>query len=149
MGLELPIIVILGLAAPFGIALLNKVKWSSKTKQLVALGVSIAASVLWLVATGGIGGLSDPTSLAVAATSIYTLTQIVYSFIFKNVLSKLEAATDKEAVVVIPDIEVPGNLVVTSSETVKVSEVTDSSANVTVDSPIEVAATNDHREPRG
>lgn len=143
--MELALIMLLGIAAPFGIALFNKVKWSSKTKQLVAFGFSIVLAFLWLFITGGLDGFTGVESIAVVIPSIYALSQIVYEFIFKNVLSKLEAATHKDAVVVIPDLPQDG-LVVTSSETVKVSEVSDASANVPVSEPILIET---QETPRG
>lgn len=144
--MEPTLLLILGLASPFLIALINKVGWSSTTKQLVAFGVSIVLAVLWLVLTGGIAGFGVEQLLA-AVPVVYALSQAMYEFFVKNITSKLEAATDKSAVVVIPAIDNADNLVVTSNDTVQVSKVTDESANVEVDSPIEISKVN--TEPRG
>lgn len=143
--MELPLILILGLVAPFLIALLNRVGWSSKTKQLMAFGVAILLAVIWILMTGGIAGFGFE-SIVAAVPAIYALSQLVYEFLFKNVISKLEAATDRNAVVVIPDVNAVNGVLVTSNETIKVSEVSDAPANVPASAPIEVTTTP---EPRG
>jgi hypothetical protein len=147
--MDATLLLLLGLIAPFAIALINKVKWSSSTKQLVAFGVSIVFAVLWLVVTGGIAGYGIQSLLA-AVPAIYTLSQAVYEFFVKNIASKLEAATDKSAVVISP---APGenNVFVTSNETIQVAKVSDAPANVVVDSPIEITTNVDPEtpEPRG
>lgn len=142
--MELPLILILGLVAPFVVALLNKVKWSSKTKQLVTLAVSIVLAVVWFALTGGVDGYGIE-SIVAAAPGIYALSQIVYQFFLKNVIAKLEAATDREAVVIIPDVDTSG-VIVTSNDTIKVSETTDLPANVPAESPVVVETAP---EPRG
>lgn len=143
--MELPLILILGLAAPFVVALLNRVRWSSKTKQLVTFGVSILLALVWLLMTGGVAGFGVE-SLVAAVPAIYALSQIVYEFFLKNVISKLEVATDPNAVIAIPDIDVANGVLVTSNETIKVSEVSDAPANVPVSGPIMIETTP---EPRG
>lgn len=101
--MELPLILVLGLVAPFIIALLNRVGWSSKTKQLVTFGVAIVLSLVWVVLTGGIAGFGFE-SIAAAIPAIYALSQIVYEFLFKNVIAKLESATDPNSSVEIPEV---------------------------------------------
>lgn len=144
--MEVTLVIILGALAPFLIAIINKVRWSSTTKQLVAWGTAIVLSVVWMAVTGGLAIL-DVQSFVTAVPVIYGLSQAVYEFLLKNVLAKLEAATDKDSVVVSPS-ENPDNVIVTSNETIQVANVTDSSANVEVESPIEITTTTDN-EPRG
>lgn len=147
--MDATLLLLLGLVSPFLIAIINKVKWSSSTKQLVAFGVSIVLAVLWLAMTGGIAGFGIQSLLA-AVPAIYTISQAVYEFFVKSLASKLEAATDKSAVVVSP-APGEGNVFVTSTETVQVAKVSDAPANVVVDAPIEITTKNDPDlpEPRG
>lgn len=143
--MELPLILALGLAAPFVVALFNRVGWSSKTKQLVTFGVAIVLSIVWILLTGGIDGFTV-TSISAAVPAIYALSQIVYEFLFKNVISKLEVATDPNAVIIVPDVDVPDGVLVTSNETIKVAETSDAPANVPAQAPLEVSTVP---EPRG
>lgn len=140
--MEVALVIILGAIAPFLIALINKVKWSSTTKQLVAWGTSIVLSVVWLLLSGGVSMIANWQAFVGAVPVIYALSQAVYEFLLKNVLSKLEAATDKSAVVVTP-AENPANVIVTSNETIQVANVSDANANVEVDAPIEIRTQND------
>lgn len=143
--MDIPLILILGLASPFIIAMFNRVGWSSKTKQLMAFAVAIVLSIVWIIMTGGIGGFTF-ASITAAVPAIYAMSQLVYEFLFKNVISKLEAATDRNAVVIIPDVDVPDGVIVTSNDTIKVSETTDAPANIPASAPVEVTTTP---EPRG
>lgn len=139
--MEIALVIILGALAPFLIAIINKVKWSSTTKQLVAWATAIVLAVVWLLLSGGLAVL-DFASFVGAVPVIYALSQAVYEFLLKNVLSKLEAATDKDAIVVSP-AENPNNVIVTSNETIEVARVSDENANVEVNSPIEIKTHND------
>lgn len=143
--MEVALIILLGAIAPFLIAIANKVKWSSTTKQLVAWGISIVLAVLWLFLSGGLSLVTDWQAFVGAVPVIYALSQAVYEFLLKNILSKLEAATDKSAIVVTPS-ELKDNVIVTSNDTIQVAKVSDANANVEVDAPIEIRT---HDEPRG
>lgn len=139
--MEVALVIILGALAPFLIALVSKVKWSSTTKQLVSWGFAIVLAVVWLILTGGLAVFSVESFLA-AVPIIYALSQAVYAFFLKNVLSKIEAATDKDAVIVIP-AEDPTNVIVTSNETLQVATATGVDGNVEVSAPIEIKTQNE------
>jgi len=141
--MDAALLIFLGLLAPFVTAALNRVRWTAKTKHLVAFGVSIALAIFWLVVTGGFAAFNVPAIIA-AMPAIYTISQAVYAFFVKNIASKLEAATDKSAVVVSPSSE-PDTVIVTSNDTIKVSNETGAPANVETPTPIKV----DTVEPRG
>ena len=144
--MEAALIIILGAVAPFLVAIISRVNWSSTTKQLVAWGVAIILAVVWLLLSGGLAVLDFPSFVA-AVPVIYALSQAVYEFLLKNVLGKLEAATDKSAVVVSP-AETTGNVIVTSNETIEVAtKHPEVNANVEVDTPLEIKTTDN--EPRG
>lgn len=143
--MEATLIIILGAVAPFLVALISRVGWSSTTKQLVAWGISIVLGILWIVLTGGFATFTFESFIA-AVPVIYALSQAVYEFLLKNVLGKLEAATDKSAVVVTP-AETPGNVVITSNETIEVAKVSEADANVEVNAPVEIKTKT--TEPRG
>lgn len=145
--MEATLIIILGAIAPFLVAIINRVGWSATTKQLVAWGIALGLGILWTVLTGGIGAFTLQ-SFVTAVPVIYALSQAVYEFLLKNVLGKLEAATDKSAVVVTPDPDNANNVVVTSNETIEVAtKNAEADANVVVDAPIEIDTVDN--EPRG
>lgn len=137
------LLVLLSMASPFVIAFFNKVKWSSKTRELVAAGVAIVVAVAWLALTGSI---TDWTNIIVAAPAVYTLQSLIYRFVLKEWASKFEVATDKGAVIITP-AENPKDVLVTSSETIKVSEKEHAPENIEVDAPVEVQRTEP--EPKG
>lgn len=144
--MEATLIIILGAVAPFLVAIISRVGWSSTTKQLVAWGIALLLGVLWIVLTGGFAAGFTFEAFVTSVPVIYALSQAVYEFLLKNVLGKLEAATDKSAVVVSPAAD-PNSVIVTSNETIEVAKVSDADANVVVDAPIEIKTTN--TEPRG
>jgi hypothetical protein len=144
--MDAALLIFLGLLAPFLTAWLNRVRWTAKTKHLVAFGVSIALAVFWLVVTGGFAAFNVPAIIA-AMPAIYTISQAVYAFFVKNIASKFEAATDKSAVVISPADEVD-KVVVTSNDTIKVSNETGAPANVETPTPIRVDTVAEN-EPRG
>ena len=144
--MDAALLIFLGLLAPFLTAALNRVRWTSKTKHLVAFGVSIVLAVFWLVVTGGFAAF-DVTAIIAAMPAIYTISQAVYAFFVKNIASKFEAVTDKSAVVISPSDEVD-KVVVTSNDTIKVSNETGTPANVETHTPIRVD-TVEENEPRG
>lgn len=141
--MDAALLIFLGLLAPFLTALLNRVGWTSKTKHLVAFGVSIVLAVFWLAVTGGFAVFDVPAIIA-AMPAIYTISQAVYAFFVKNIASKLEAATDKNAVVISP-AEEADKVVVTSNDTIEVSNETGTPANVETSAPLKI----DTVEPRG
>jgi hypothetical protein len=144
--MDAALLIFLGLLAPFLTAALNRVGWTAKTKHLVAFGVSIVLAVFWLVVTGGFAVFDVPAIIA-AMPAIYTISQAVYAFFVKNIASKLEAATDKNAVVISP-AEEPDKVIVTSNDTIEVSNETGAPANVETSAPVRVD-TVEENEPRG
>lgn len=146
--MEATLFILLGAAAPFLVAIISRVGWSSTTKQLVAWGIAIVLGIVWVVLTGGFGAGFTFESFVAAVPIIYALSQAVYEFMLKNVLGKLEAATDKSAVVISPAPGHPENVVVTSNETIQVATKDHHiDANVEVEAPLEVHTTDN--EPRG
>lgn len=144
--MDAALLIFLGLLAPFLTAGLNRVRWTSKTKHLVAFGVSIVLAVFWLAVTGGFAAF-NVTAIIAAMPAIYTISQAVYAFFVKNIASKFEAATDKSAVVISPSDEVD-KVVVTSNDTIEVSNVSGTPANVETPAPVKVD-TVETPEPRG
>lgn len=86
--------IILTFFSPFVTAYFNRVQWSSEAKNLIAILVSAAIAVIYLILTGGI---ADWTELGVVIPIVYTLQQTVYQFILKKPAKELEAATTSEA----------------------------------------------------
>lgn len=144
--MDAALLIFLGLLAPFVTAIFSRVRWSAKTKHLVAFGVSIVLAVFWLAVTGGFATF-DVAAIIAAMPAIYTISQAVYAFFVKNIASKLEAATDKNAVVISPSDE-PDKVVVTSNETIEVSNELGTPANVETPAPVKID-TIETSEPRG
>ena len=144
--MDATLLILLGLLAPFVTAAFNRVRWSSKTKHLVAFGVSIFLAIVWLTLTGGFAAFNVPAILA-AVPAIYTISQAVYAFFVKNIASKFEAATDKSAVVISPSDE-PDKVIVTSNDTIEVSNELGTPANVETPAPVKVDTVT-NPEPRG
>lgn len=90
--MELPIIltIVFTLLSPFVTAFFNRVQWSSETKNLVAIAVSVAIAIIYVLMTGGI---ADWSQLAVVAPVIYSLQQVIYQFFVKGVAKKIELET--------------------------------------------------------
>lgn len=144
--MDAALLIFLSLLAPFLTAGLNRVRWSTKTKNLAAFGVSIVLAVFWLAVTGGFAAFNVPAIIA-AMPVIYTISQAVYAFFVKNIASKLEAATDKNAVVISPSEEID-KVIVTSNDTIKVSNETGGPVNVETPVPVQID-TVEKIEPRG
>lgn len=90
--MEIPIILTLVFTflSPFITAFLNRVQWSTETKTLMAMAVSLVIAVLYLIMTGGI---ADWSQLAVVGPMVFTLQQVVYKFFVKGPANELEIAT--------------------------------------------------------
>lgn len=83
------VLLILSIISPMIISYLTKSTMSSQAKQVVALLVSLVIAVIVAFTTGGTSLLFTSVngffeSLAVAAPTVYTIQQAVYSFIFKD-----------------------------------------------------------------
>lgn len=87
------LLVLLSAVSPILVAYLTKASWSSKTKQAVALlvTVAIAAIVAFVPALGGtavivLGSGVGPfaESLVAAVGVIFAIQQVVFNFIFKD-----------------------------------------------------------------
>lgn len=129
--MEIPVIitVLLTMASPFLNAAIQKVTWSSKTKTLVAYGVSIAIAVLYIFSTGGMLGWEQ---IVAAVPAIYMLQQGIYTFFLKNMTTKFEVLTTPGSVVV-SESEESGKVDVTSDLTIK-----ETGDKETVDAPAEI-----------
>lgn len=115
--LPVVITIVLTFFSPYVNAYINKVTWSSQTKNLVAIAVSLIIAVLYLVLTGGI---ADWTQLSFVVPAVFGLQQAVYQFFLKNSASKFEAATTKSAVIIAPSSE--GQVTISSDQTIKTGE---------------------------
>lgn len=83
--------ILLSALSPFIVGMLTKASMSSKTKSLVAFGVSAVIAVAWLATTGGLGALTLAAgvpafvqALGLAIGAAYTLQQAVHMFLFKG-----------------------------------------------------------------
>lgn len=101
--------VLLSALSPLIVGALTKASMTSKTKGLVAFGVSAVIAVAWLATTGGLGALTLAAgvpafvqALGLAVGAVYTLQQAVHKFLFKgtaladNVLANV-GVTDGES----------------------------------------------------
>lgn len=87
------LVVLLGLVSPLIISLLTKASMSARSKQLVALGVTIVLAIIVafvpglggtavLIANAGIPAFLE--SVIAAIPLIYTIQQVIYQFVFKG-----------------------------------------------------------------
>lgn len=118
--LPLALATVLTLISPFINAAVQKVTWSPQTKTLVAIGVSLLIAVAYLALTGGI---ADWTQLAVVVPAVYTVQQLVFQFLVKNIATKFEALTTPGSTVLAPT-DTPENVTVTTDKTVEASPAT-------------------------
>lgn len=140
------LLLILSMLSPFIIATVTRAKWSSKTRELIAAGVAIVVAIGWLALTGAI---SDWSNLAVAIPAVYTLQSLLYRFFLKEWATKFEAVTTPGSVTITP-AENAGNVEVTSSESIKLSEQKKiADPHVEANTPLEVERTNEVPEPKG
>jgi hypothetical protein len=126
---EVPIIItiLITMASPYVNAYINKVNWSAKTKNLVALATSTVIAIAYLYFTGGILGWDQ---LAVTMTSIYGLQQATYQFLLKVPASKFEAATRTDAVILTPTDE--NKVEVTTTDSIKAGDTISVEPPVTI-----------------
>jgi hypothetical protein len=128
------------LLLPFINAWINKVTWSPKTKSLVALGTSIVIAVVYVLLTGGIANLDQ---LWLAIPAIYGASQAVFQFLVKNIATKFEAITTKDAAVIAP-ADTAGTVTVTTDETIKAeTDTTPVPTPVQITTPEAVEITKD------
>jgi hypothetical protein len=133
--MEIPIVlvIIVTFFSPYVNAYIQKVTWSSQTKNLIALTVSAVIALGYLFLTGGIG---DWSQISIWVPAVYGLQQAVYNFILKNSASKFEAATTKGAVVVSP-AQTPGTVNVSTDSTIE-----DGTQKEEVSTPLQVTSTD-------
>lgn len=142
--MELPIVlvIIITFFSPYVNAYIQRVTWSSETKNLVALTVSAVIALAYLIFTGGIG---DWSQISIWVPAVYGLQQAAYNFILKSSASKFEAATTKGSVVVTP-AETPGTVNVSTDATIVAGTVKEEVAT-----PLQVVSTEPkieiHKEP--
>lgn len=119
--MEIPIVItiIITFFSPYVNAYIQKVTWSSETKNLLAITVSLIIAVVYLIVTGGI---ADWSQIGIAIPAVYGLQQATYNFILKNSATKFEAITRTKPVIVAPSDANPGMVTVTTEETIKNSE---------------------------
>jgi hypothetical protein len=131
MELALPLTLVLTFLSPFLSAYVQNVDWSPKTKTLLAMVLSLAIAILYLVMTGGI---ADWSQIGVAIPAVYGLQQAVYQFFLKNIATKFEAITQLGSLVITPSKQ-EGKVDVTSDATIEAT-----GDNVAVDTPVQVIA---------
>lgn len=90
---------VLTIVSPLIAALFTKVTMTSRTKNLVALGVSVVIAVGWVLLNGGFNGVD----IALALGSVYGLQQLIYNQILKDTAKEIEANYGVTA----PDTDVP------------------------------------------
>lgn len=129
MELAIAATAVFAIISPFINAWVNQVKWTPKTKALVAWITAIILGTAYVLFTGGIANI---TQLFIAAPVIYGYTQVVYQFLVKNIATKFEAITSKDSVVVTPS-EDPAKLDVTTDATIK-----ETGDNITVTPPVQI-----------
>lgn len=94
------LLAVVSILAPIMIAIFNQVGWDPKVKQAVTFGVAMLISAVYLVGTGH----WDPANIVATITEVYTLGQLAYQFLLKNIATQIEAATSNPpAVVVVND----------------------------------------------
>lgn len=81
---------IIVIASPLLTSLFTHTNMSSRTKNSIAMVVSLAIAVVYEVLTGGI---KDWTNLAYAFPIVYGLQQAVYNTILKDLATQVEAST--------------------------------------------------------
>ena len=91
--------IVITFLSPFAVAILNRVRWSSETKNLIGISVSAVIAVVYFIMTGGV----DWGNLAIAIPAVYGLQQAVYNFILKTLANRIEAATDPQSKVAVID----------------------------------------------
>lgn len=84
--------VIVGIALPWLVAVVNRPWWSRRVRQAVAIVASVIAGVLVCLGTGAFG---DGSGLTVVGTCAIVLvaSQAVYGRLFKGAVRKVEEAT--------------------------------------------------------
>lgn len=132
--LAVPLTLVLTFISPFISAYVQKVTWSPKTKTLLAMVLSLAIAVAYLLMTGGI---ADWSQLAVAIPAVFGIQQAVYAFFLKNIATKFEALTEFGSLVLTKSDEA-GKVDVTSDATIAAT-----GDNITVDAPVQVSTSDD------
>ena len=142
--MELPIVlvIIITFFSPYVNAYIQRVTWSSETKNLIALTVSAIIALAYLFFTGGI---ADWSQISIWVPAVYGLQQAAYNFILKSSANKCEAATTKGAVVVAP-AETPGTVHIATDTTIETGAVKEEVAT-----PLQVVSTDPsieiHKDP--
>lgn len=113
------LLVILSAVSPIIVSYLTKASWSSKTKQSVALLVTLAIAVVVafvpvlggsavLAFGGGVGPFVE--SLVAAGGVIFTIQQVVFTYIFKDTEFATVLLEDKGVTDTVPaDTDVDGH----------------------------------------
>ena len=75
---------LLSVAVTLLTSLFKQVHWTTRQKNLVALGLSLVAAY-WAVKThGGFGGLNTMSSVAAAAGLVFGVSQAIYQFLLSG-----------------------------------------------------------------
>ena len=108
---------------PILAAIANQSKWSSKTKNAVAFGISALLAIAYLFFTGALADLID---LPATILAVYGLQQLVYKQFMEKLSKEIEAATSVETGQVVVVEEDKENVVVeTGGENAEVVIVDD------------------------
>jgi hypothetical protein len=91
LGVPELLLAVITVLTPILAAIANQSKWSSKTKNAVALGIS---AVLALSYTFFTDGFSVPAALPATILAVYGLQQLVYKQFLEKLSKEIEAATD-------------------------------------------------------
>lgn len=81
----------LALLSPLGTAIFTKTGTSPVTKNNVAVGVSFAVAIVYVVLNNGVTDWNDLNQIVAALPPIYLLQQLSYKFLIKDWTKAVEA----------------------------------------------------------
>lgn len=89
----LPVLVTaaLSLLSPLGTAIFTKVETSPVTKNNIALAVSFAVSIIYVVLNSGISDWNNLNEIVAAMPVVYGLQQLSFKFLIKDWTKAVEA----------------------------------------------------------
>lgn len=85
------IVTVLTLLSPLISAFFTKLSMSPKTKNLIALGISLVIAVIYVILTGGFADVTGVEDVAVPLGIVYGLQQVVYNQFMRKHVAKVEA----------------------------------------------------------
>jgi hypothetical protein len=88
------LILAIGTVLPLVTAIVQQKRWSSRTRTIIGVGMSVLAGLVGYVSTNGLE-VSDPTKILVFVTGVVIAAVSVYEGVWKpsGVANKIEVAT--------------------------------------------------------